>query len=756
MKKTFAVILLLFATVALAACNREPKIKDVSLKGLTISYDGLSDTGDFEKDYYLQRNTPFVLNIYLNNDLDLEITNIKVNGIEFGKDEFVEGYSNTLISVNLNTGSKDENFVATIDEITFINQKDKSDTATVNMNNDLVINIQARFTPVILVASEEPAVLGFTLNLNVTDRSAIIDFSEDNAILNLYDGEELISEHVLNIASNTIELTNLKADHLYTYTVVANYDINDGEGVKAYNIFDGNFKTNKPFDVSVGPMEETRITFDYEILDSNITLDKIDLELNGLVEKNIPTDATSIEALEEGLAYELAFHYTYIHNGKTITNRQVVDSPTFILIMTQLLRNGRPVPMTGGGYVEIPNYRQVESELRAIWFSTVANIDIAKMQPGESGMQLYKDVLRLMFDNVKAANMNAVFFQIRPMNDAWYESELAPWSRYITGKEGVDPGFDVLAFAIEEAHARGIELHGWLNPYRVGTSEQTLLGMHESNFAYGREDLWLQGTTNDGAVNTILDPGIPEVQQYIIDVIDEIMVNYPAINGIHFDDYFYLSESMIGENENSPDYGTYLAHREGSESFHDFRINSVTKIIRDIYNNVEAFNAVNNSHIRFGISPSGIWDNLSSNPLGSNTNGMSHLRSLHADTVAWINEGIVHYMVPQIYWDFDRTVARYANLVDWWSEAVRGTDVDLIIGMGPYRLRETAWPVRSLEEQLRFNQLYTEVKGSAFFTYQDLAALQPQRLVDAMNIIKDELWVKEALLPWETNVYDNE
>jgi len=464
--------------------------------------------------------------------------------------------------------------------------------------------------------------------------------------------------------------------------------------------------------------------------------------------KDLTIEDVEITDLEEATNYEIVIDYSYFYQGETIYQNQLKETSTYQLVLEDVIRNGRVVKHPNGQPVQIPTYKRQSEEIRGVWVSTVSNIDLPKMQG--NNIDAYKDTIRVMFDNIKAANLNAIFFQIRPMNDAFYPSELAPWSRYITGSEGKDPGFDLLEFIIEEAHSRGLELHGWLNPYRVATNQGMLSGMADNNFAKMHPELTLKDS--NGAV--ILDPGKVEVQKYIRDVITEIITNYPTINGIHFDDYFYLS--TFGENTNSPDYQTYLNNRlDSKQSIADFRRMSVTNMVEGIYNDVMEFNEENQTYIKFGISPSGVWANKGTHPAGSSTTGYQHYSQLYADTRLWIEKGIIHYIIPQIYWDFTLAAAPYGHLVDWWSDVVRGTDVVLIIGMGLYRYREyDAWYTYEIAEQLRYNQNHPEVKGVTFFTYQDIVSSN-QKTKEVMTFIKENYWDKEAVVPWQSNIKED-
>ena len=565
----------------------------------------------------------------------------------------------------------------------------------------------------------------------------------------MFDGDKQVHQQTLKIDDNIIEINDLKIAHKYTYRVDVKYDEFTEEGIIEKTLLEEEIQTNNPFVINVIDELENEIQLNIAKLYDDVQFKSLEVYKGSELIQTHTTKVDLIKNLESGVEYNLVINFTYVLNGETLTQSQSKLVKTFKLEYYSIIRDGREVIDPGSGkIVKVPTYKRQNEEVRAIWFSTVSNIDIPTINHFGT-VERYKEYIISSFDSIKEAKFNTIFFQIRPMNDAFYPSELAPWSRYVGGRgEGYDPGFDLLRFVIDEAHKRELELHGWLNPYRVASNPGILETAAPNNFAKLNPDLVL--TDKNGA--SILDPGQERVQVYIRDVIKEIVNNYPDINGIHFDDYFYLSS--FGEKSDAPDYQTYLDNRESSsQTIADFRRASVTKVIKGIYEDVEAFNQKNNVHIRFGVSPSGIWANKGSHPDGSNTKGMQHYSALYADTRLWIKKGYIHYIIPQIYWDFRLSAAPFATLVDWWADVVQGTDVDLIIGQGLYRYRDTPWVPREIPEQLQYIQTRPEIAGVSFFTYKDIVALTPARLVEAMNMIKNEYWTKEAKLPWETNIY---
>ncbi|WIF88747.1 family 10 glycosylhydrolase [Acholeplasma laidlawii] len=395
-------------------------------------------------------------------------------------------------------------------------------------------------------------------------------------------------------------------------------------------------------------------------------------------------------------------------------------------------------------------YTEKDKEIRAVWVATVANIDISQYDNEEN----YKKQIIDILERMKELKFNTMFFQTRPMNDSFYPSEYAPMSRFLSGTEGVGVGWDVLEFLIKEAHVRGIEVHAWMNPYRVASGSTASIGdqlalLHDSNFAKQNPSYVVQD--KNGAL--ILNPGIPEVREYLYNIVDELMENY-AIDGVHFDDYFY---SYSG-TEDSQDADAFLNYNPNNLSLDDWRRENVNMFVKNIFERVEAHNKDNNMHVKFGISPFGIWRNKTQDALGSNSQGLSSYSAQYADSRKWVKEGWLHYIIPQLYWQFDHSTARFADLVDWWVDVVKDTNVDLIIGQGFYRYAENSnnWTNESeFLEQLRYMSQYDEIIGSSIFSYKTLNS--NHRLVNAaLTRLGNHYWTKNVEHTWETHMNDVE
>lgn len=352
-------------------------------------------------------------------------------------------------------------------------------------------------------------------------------------------------------------------------------------------------------------------------------------------------------------------------------------------------------------------------ELRGVWIATVYSIDFPT---AKNNVTAQKTELDNIVNTAAKAGLNSLFFQVRPYGDALYKSSIFPWSSELTGTQGKDPGFDPLAYVIEAAAKKGIGVHAWINPYRL-TIGSVSAPKHDINALAAnhpvRKNPAMAVAFDDGKL--YLNPGDPAARQLVLDGVKELIENY-NLAGIHFDDYFYPSPSVT---KNGTTYKAKFnddaayAQYGGGMSLADWRRSNTYKMISDTYNLIKSYN---NKNLRFGVSPSGIWDNKKDNSLGSDTNGFSSYSQIYADTRKWVKDGIVDYIVPQIYWQIGAKNSDYATLVKWWSEVSKGTNVDLYIGHPAYRIED--WKSSDyVMEQLKFNKDYAQVKGSVFYGY---------------------------------------
>ncbi|WP_305768539.1 glycoside hydrolase family 10 protein [Candidatus Epulonipiscium viviparus] len=332
-----------------------------------------------------------------------------------------------------------------------------------------------------------------------------------------------------------------------------------------------------------------------------------------------------------------------------------------------------------------------DEPMRGIWISTVANIDFPK-NIGDPLLQQEEMVNYL--DELKEVGINAVMFQVRPTADALYESKINPYSNVLTGVQGKNPGYDPLEFTIKEAHKRDIEVHAWLNPYRVSKAGLDFEDLAVSHPA--RLDPSMIFVYNDAMY---YNPELEIVKVHIENTIEEIIRNYD-VDGIHFDDYFYPAGYPLPEGENGD--GKVAEQRR-------YNVNDMVKRVSELIKEID-------SDVEFGISPMGIWKNDLYDISGSATNGGQAYYDVYADARMWIKNEWIDYIVPQIYWEQGHKAADYETLVSWWNNEVLGTDVDLYIGQALYK----DVVAKEIVEQLDVNKKYNEVDGSVFFTLDDL------------------------------------
>ena len=335
--------------------------------------------------------------------------------------------------------------------------------------------------------------------------------------------------------------------------------------------------------------------------------------------------------------------------------------------------------------------KQYKEEMRAVWIATVSNIDFPKVKDN-AAMQQEEFIQKL--DELEDMGINTVMVQVRPKADALYYSTINPWSDVLTGVQGKYPGYDPLAFMIEQAHKRGMEIHAWLNPYRITSSGTDLSALSEGHPARLNPS-WVMTYNNALYYN----PEVEGVKQHIEDTIEEIIRNY-NVDGIHFDDYFYPSGYPLPAGE-GPDGVVANSRRE--------HVNEMVRRVSEVIEQVDP-------EVEFGISPMGVWKNNNTDPTGSATGGSQSYYTVYADTRTWIQNEWIDYVVPQIYWETTHKTANYETLVSWWSNEVKGTDVKLYIGQGIYK--DTV--AKELTKQLDINKRYKQVEGSVYFSLKDL------------------------------------
>lgn len=368
-------------------------------------------------------------------------------------------------------------------------------------------------------------------------------------------------------------------------------------------------------------------------------------------------------------------------------------------------------------------------EFRAAWISTVYNLDWPSKQ-GLSQAQQKQEFISLL-DGLKMAGLNSIIVQIKPSADSFYPSEYAPWSEYLTGIQGQAPGYNPLTFMIEETHKRNMEFHAWFNPYRVSVKDD--IEKLAENHPAGKNPDWVVSYGD----RLYYNPGIPEVRQFVIDSILEVVRNY-NIDGVHLDDYFYPYPE---KNIDFPDDELYKANKRfDGETKNQWRRNNINDFIENLYKSIKNMKA----DISFGISPFGIWRNKADDLKGSDTDGaITSYDSLYADTKYWVENKWLDYIAPQIYWHFGYDKADYAKLVDWWADVVKDYGVRLYIGHAAYKVEDgnTPWgnPLEIIN-QIQYNRNIPQIKGSIFFRAKSIID-NPLGLTDRL---KNDIYKKRA------------
>lgn len=357
------------------------------------------------------------------------------------------------------------------------------------------------------------------------------------------------------------------------------------------------------------------------------------------------------------------------------------------------------------------------AEMRGAWIATSFNID----WPSKPGLTVDRQKMEFdsLLDVLKAMNMNAVFVQIRPAGDAMYKSPNVPWSKFLTGQQGVAPAdstYDPMEYMIQSAHARRMEFHAWLNPYRATLDLDTaaLSPIHPLRslpdnrkaqwfFRYGRRFYF--------------NPANPSVQQYLVNVVKDIVLRYD-VDGVHFDDYFYPYKEP-GETLN--DYNEFAADPRGFTNVEDWRRDNVNRLISGVSTNIKKIKP----YVRFGVGPFGVWRNREVDPvMGSDTRaGVTCYDDLYADVLLWMKNGWIDYVAPQLYWSIGFVPADYEILVDWWSKNTYGKQ--LYIGHAAYKINNAPNDVNwsrpdEIKRQITLNRGNPNVNGSLFFSVRPL------------------------------------
>lgn len=347
-------------------------------------------------------------------------------------------------------------------------------------------------------------------------------------------------------------------------------------------------------------------------------------------------------------------------------------------------------------------------EFRATWLTTVYTIDWPAVQSNtnEATIAQQKQMTDYL-DIFQQAGLNAVFFQVRTMCDAVYQSSYEPWSQWVTGTRGVAPQYDPLTFVIQEAHKRGLELHAWINPYRYSVGESTY-GKCENDYSQQHPD-WIITCANG---STILNPGIPEVRERIVDVVMDIVSRY-EVDGIVFDDYFYVS-GMTDEM----DQAQYDRYNPNQLNRADWRRDNVNQMVAAVNTAIKAYKP----WCKFGIGPAGIAasEQAVADRYGINaiqgTEGDWQYDGIYSEPVAWLMAHTIDYIAPQVYWPIGSELTDYSKITPWWYDVANkfGRHCYISQALGSRKLRR--FSATEVENEIRINRAGSEnASGSVYY-----------------------------------------
>ncbi len=372
-------------------------------------------------------------------------------------------------------------------------------------------------------------------------------------------------------------------------------------------------------------------------------------------------------------------------------------------------------------------HNESDEEFRAVWISYL------EFKSGGYTEKEFRNHIETMFNEVCERNMNAVVVHVRPFGDAMYESDYFPWSRYVSGKQGKDPGFDPLEIMVEEAHARGLEFHAWLNPYRVTSGSTDVKTLSTDNPA--RKYRTDSSKTNDRYVLTYsgslyYNPSVKQVQTLITNGIKEIVNNYD-VDGIHFDDYFYPSLGKnFTSNFDAPEYESYkkkqIAQNKEYLSIADWRRENINTLVKNVYSSIKKINP----DVVFGISPGGFMDALKADD------------KYYVDFETWLgHDGYIDYLCPQLYWSNDHSIYPYNDILNRFLDVPKNPDVKFYVGIAAYKAglktEGTDWYKNNnvLRNMIRYARNTEQVDGFLLYRYNYLISKENHAAIK--NMLKE-------------------
>lgn len=380
-------------------------------------------------------------------------------------------------------------------------------------------------------------------------------------------------------------------------------------------------------------------------------------------------------------------------------------------------------------------------EFRGAWLSTIYQEQYAQQSTLDN--QVY---LCLLLDKLRDAGCNAVIFQVRPQSDAFYKSDIEPWSKHLTGKAGMAPSpeWDPLQFMVEQAHARGMELHAWLNPYRVTISSKEVPPKGHVYHKHPERFFKYAG-------KIYFDPAYQENRDYIANIVSDIVSRYD-VDAIHLDDYFYpypVNGQPIQDDASYKKFG----HGMKRDDWRRQNVNMLIEQLHEVIADVKPW-------VRLGISPFGIWRNKRSDPDGSNTNGLQNYDDLYADVLLWTANGWVDYLVPQLYWELEHKAASTLTLAKWWNDHANGRH--LYFGQSIKTTMDKpdigcSHDNNQLAHKIRLSRELSNVGGNCWWpgyeitdNYKGIADLFGKKYQSTVALVPAYTWL-DSVLPNEVN-----
>lgn len=395
------------------------------------------------------------------------------------------------------------------------------------------------------------------------------------------------------------------------------------------------------------------------------------------------------------------------------------------------------------------SYVNMKHEMRSTWLTTVWGIDWPSTQgSSESAITAQKNQMIKILDSLAVNNFNSVCFQVRTMSDAFYKSSYEPWSNWLTGTRGKDPGWDPLKFVVDECHKRGMECLAWVNPYRFASESSAWInGGDGTNYV---ENGWIIDA-NSGT--KILNPGKPEVIEHIIKVLEEIVVGYD-IDGMLFDDYYYNSASDSGD---AADYTAYKS-AGGTMSKADWRRNNVHTFIKGVFDMIQK----HKPWVRFGQAPPGTTYTSASMAskygLEACPGGYELCySSQYVDILRLMDEGVIDFISPQVYWAIGSSPSDYSKIVPWWGKVSKRFNRHLFVAQTIQYLNNSTGKMGTFAEfydQTMINRRTAQLGSAGSIYYSQKYIYQKQGGQTFGNYLKAKAYQKPAIMPamdWKTS-----